>query len=120
MVLSDNSYTPLIITFLSGMSTVIGAFLVIFLGEPSFEKLGHMLSFATGVMMYISFLDLLPEAVNTIGYFDANLYFFLGMLFFLMIVKFIPEPEISTHSHDSDENGNEKENEKEKKKRKRK
>ncbi|KQJ93859.2 hypothetical protein BRADI_3g07080v3 [Brachypodium distachyon] len=43
-------------------------------------------------MLSISFLDLAHNALNSIGFLKANLWFFAGVLFFGFIVKFIPEP----------------------------
>jgi len=46
-------------------------------------------------MLSISLLDLLPEAVEAIGFVPANLYFYLGVAFFAAVVHFIPEPDAS-------------------------
>jgi len=53
---------------------ITGGLLVIFFGAPSANKLGIMLSASCGVMLYISFMDLLPEAQEEIGYMMANLW----------------------------------------------
>ena len=45
----------------------------------------HMLCFSAGVMLYLSFLEILSDAINIIGFNYANLHFFLGMFFFLSI-----------------------------------
>lgn len=44
-------------------------------------------------MLSISLIDLLPEAVEEIGFIPANLCFYAGVLFFAVIVAFIPEPD---------------------------
>lgn len=46
---------------------------MLFFGTPSASKLGHLLSFSAGVMIYISFMDLLPEAAEGIGFVKANI-----------------------------------------------
>ena len=46
---------------------------MLFYGTPSAAKLGHLLSFSAGVMLYISFMDLLPEAAEGIGFVKANI-----------------------------------------------
>lgn len=38
------------------------------------STLGVVLSFASGVMIYISFMDMLPEAQMVIGFGAANVY----------------------------------------------
>lgn len=67
------NFEAFLITCISGMSTSLGGLLVLFLGKPSTTKLGHFLSFSAGVMIYISFMDLLPESAEHIGFFKANI-----------------------------------------------
>lgn len=47
---------------------------------------------AAGLMLCISVFDLFPEAQEEIGFAQANLWFFAGVLFFAVIVAYIPEP----------------------------
>ncbi len=47
---------------------------------------------AAGLMLCISMMDLLPAAVAEIGFVQANVCFYLGVLFFAAVVYFIPEP----------------------------
>jgi len=51
------------LTFLSGGAAVLGGGIVVMCGTPSRAAMGHMLSFAAGVMLYISYADLLPHAL---------------------------------------------------------
>lgn len=67
--------------------------MIFFWGQPSNAKLGHMLSFAAGVMVYISFMDLLYESILRLGFFTANICFFVGMVFFALVIRIFPEPE---------------------------
>lgn len=67
--------------------------MILFYGKPSNSKIGHMLSFSSGVMLYISFMDLLYESILKLGFFTANIWFFVGMLFFALVLKLFPEPE---------------------------
>jgi len=89
-----NSVPALIATVVSGLSTGIGGLMILFYGKPSNAKLGHMLSFSSGVMMYISFMDLLYESIIRLGFFTANIWFFVGMLFFALVIQLFPEPEL--------------------------
>jgi len=82
-----------LIATLSGLSTGLGGLMVLFVGEPSPRKLGHLMSFSAGVMIYISFMYLLPEAIEAIGFLRANIWFFLGMLVFGLIARLFPEHE---------------------------
>eukprot|EP01112_Ceratiomyxa_fruticulosa_P009563 TRINITY_DN2502_c0_g3_i1.p1 TRINITY_DN2502_c0_g3~~TRINITY_DN2502_c0_g3_i1.p1 ORF type:complete len:302 (-),score=33.57 TRINITY_DN2502_c0_g3_i1:110-1015(-) len=102
---SENSFNALIACGVSGLSTGIGGLFILFYGEPDNRKLGHMLSFSGGVMLYISFMDLLTESIAKLGFMTANLWFFVGMLFFLFIIRFFPEPKISKTDKAKTENG---------------
>lgn len=88
-----NAVPALIATALSGLSTGIGGLFIMFYGQPSNAKLGHMLSISSGVMIYISFMDLLTESMIRIGFVMANICFFAGMFLFALIVQLFPEPE---------------------------
>jgi len=81
----QNIIPALIATILSGASTGIGGLMILFYGKPSNTKVGHMLSFSAGVMIYISFMDLLIESQMRIGAFMANTFFLLRACFFLLL-----------------------------------
>ena len=75
MALFEDKYvTAMLFTAIAGLSTGIGGLLVVLYGKPSFTKLGHMLSFSAGVMLYISFMDLLLESIAHVGFLTANLW----------------------------------------------
>ncbi|KAK5580343.1 hypothetical protein RB653_000359 [Dictyostelium firmibasis] len=93
-VYNDNFKTAFTMCFLSGLSTAIGGLYVIFIKQQSHKLLGHLLSFSSGVMIYISFMDLLPESIAEIGFYNANIWFFVGIIFFAAILRFVP------HDHD--------------------
>lgn len=90
---AGNAVPALIATLVSGLSTGVGGLMVLFYGKPSNTKLGHMLSFSSGVMLYMSFMDLLYESILKLGFLTANLWFFAGMLFFAIVLRAFPEPE---------------------------
>ena len=74
MNIDDNFWPAIYLTTLSGLSTCLGGIFVIFNGKPTFKNLGCMLSFSAGVMLFISFMDLLPDSVEAIGFSYANYY----------------------------------------------
>jgi len=102
---TENSPTALLACAVSGLSTGLGGLFILFYGEPDNRKLGHMLSFSGGVMLYISFMDLLTESIAKLGFMTANLWFFVGMLFFLVIIRFFPEPKMDKKAKAKSENG---------------
>ncbi|KAL5208673.1 hypothetical protein ABZP36_033108 [Zizania latifolia] len=84
----------LALSLVGGLSTSIGALFVILNPTPNLKMLGLLQGFAAGLMLSISFLDLAHNALNSIGFLKGNLWFFAGVLFFGLVVKFIPEPTI--------------------------
>ncbi|GAM19689.1 hypothetical protein SAMD00019534_028640, partial [Acytostelium subglobosum LB1] len=97
---SKNVPTALFMCLISGLSTALGGVFILLMKEPSFKVLGYMLGFSSGVMIYISFLDLLPEAIEEIGFLPANFYFFGGILFFALILQLVPDAEGEEHAHE--------------------
>lgn len=55
-------WTAVSLSIISGMAATVGGLVVIWGGVPSKSVLGHLLSFSAGVMMYISYADLLAHA----------------------------------------------------------
>eukprot|EP01138_Halocafeteria_seosinensis_P010835 gb/GECG01011066.1/.p1 GENE.gb/GECG01011066.1/~~gb/GECG01011066.1/.p1 ORF type:complete len:479 (+),score=43.58 gb/GECG01011066.1/:1-1437(+) len=92
--LDQHPLTAILLTLFSGLAATLGGICVVTFGIPSPSVLGHMLSFASGIMMYISFGDLLKHSEADIGPLQANLAMFGGMLFFWVVVTFVPEPEL--------------------------
>ena len=68
---------PILITLLAGLSTGIGSVAALFIREFKHRYLSLMLGFSTGVMVYVSFVDLLGSSIEVIGLF----YLFSGGLF---------------------------------------
>ncbi|EAL43669.1 permease family protein [Entamoeba histolytica HM-1:IMSS-B] len=87
--------TAMVCTTCSGLATAIGGIVVYLFGEPDYKKLGKMLSFSAGVMIYVSFVDILEGAINSIGFSIPNIAFFIGMILFVVLEKLIPEPDLS-------------------------
>jgi ZIP family zinc transporter len=80
-------------TVLSGLATASGGLLVLLAGHPSPTKQGVMLSFSSGVMLYMSLADLVPETLAELGLIKFSLFFSLGIVSFLVILFVIPKPE---------------------------
>ncbi len=85
----------LLLSLLAGLSTAIGGGIAFFMKSPSSKVLGMTLGFSAGVMIAISFLELFPCAIKTIGLMGASVYFFLGILFILLIDISIPHDYIA-------------------------
>ena len=68
-------YFALLMTFVGGTATNLGGITAVLL-NPSKKLLGHLLSFATGVMLIISFTDMYSESVEKLGSFYSPIAVF--------------------------------------------
>ncbi|MEF8873653.1 MAG: zinc transporter ZupT [Candidatus Thermoplasmatota archaeon] len=83
----------LLLTFLAGISTGVGGLIIYFIKKPKTVYLSLALGFAGGVMIYISFMELLPEAFEEAGEATAVLAFFSGIILLAVVDYVIPEKE---------------------------
>ncbi|MHA2363466.1 MAG: zinc transporter ZupT [Candidatus Hodarchaeales archaeon] len=82
----------LIISFFAGMTTMVGGIFVFVVNPTSSNSkriLGASLGFSAGVMIAISFIELLPTAQN-IDFFLGNLAFFIGFFIIMLIDFYVP------------------------------
>ncbi|GAQ82623.1 Zinc transporter and related ZIP domain-containing proteins [Klebsormidium nitens] len=91
---ADQIWVALSLTMVGGLATAVGGLLVVLQPTPDVRRLGVMQGLAAGLMLCLSFFDLLPGAIHKIGFKLANLWFFAGVLFFWAVVQFIPEPSL--------------------------
>ena len=83
----------LALTLLAGLSTGIGSAIAYFIRRPRIAYLSFALGFSAGVMIYVSFMELLPQAIAGAGQAQAVLFFFIGVAFIGLIDLLVPEPE---------------------------
>jgi zinc transporter, ZIP family len=81
--------TALLLSTLAGLSTGIGSLLGIAV-RPGPKFMSASLGFAAGIMILVSFVELLPDAITTLGFAPAHLAFFGGMLFMLAVDFLVP------------------------------
>jgi ZIP family zinc transporter len=81
------------LTLLAGLSTGIGSAIAYFIRRPKIAYLSFSLGLSAGVMIYVSFMELLPQAIATSGRAKAALFFFIGIVFIGLIDLLVPEPE---------------------------
>ena len=65
--MENSAIIPLALTFIAGASTAIGAALTFFMRKNDFRVLALGMSFSAGVMIYISFMDIMPMSVDFIS-----------------------------------------------------
>jgi len=79
----------LLLSLIAGLATGIGGLVVVF-RRPGKKTLGLMMGLAAGVMITLSFTQLLPEAIHTGGFYTALIGFILGSAFMFLIDEFFP------------------------------
>ncbi|HEX9896327.1 MAG TPA: zinc transporter ZupT [Dehalococcoidales bacterium] len=80
----------LLLSLFAGMSTGIGSLISYFIPRPKPWHLSLLLGFSGGVMLYVSFAELLHHSIIQVGFLRANLGFFIGILFIALIDIIIP------------------------------
>ncbi len=80
----------LITSTIAGLATALGAGIVVVLGKPTTRILSLLLGFAAGVMLAISTLELLPEAIEMGGAGTALIGFLLGVALMNLLDHLIP------------------------------
>ncbi len=85
-----NFGTALLLTTLAGLSTTWGSLLGIFIRKPGPNFMSLSLGFSAGVMILVSFVELLPVSIDSIGFINAHLFFFAGMATIFLIDFLIP------------------------------
>lgn len=80
----------LLLPTLAGLSTVLGSLLTVLLRKPGPRFMSLMMGFSAGVMILVSFGELLQEGIKDTGFALAYLAFFGGMGMMLLIDVLIP------------------------------
>jgi ZIP family zinc transporter len=80
----------MLLTVLAGLSTGIGSTIAFFIRRPKYSYLSFLLGLSAGVMVYISFIELLGTSIADVGFLQANIAFFVGIAFFAAIDILIP------------------------------
>ena len=95
----ENSYLiAFILSTIAGLSTVIGGFVTFFIKQNSLKFLSFGLGLSAGVMLFVSLVDLYPEATELIKTqmgqnltWLSILCFGIGMLIAVLIDFFVPD-----------------------------
>jgi ZIP family zinc transporter len=95
---SGNVIVALALTLAAGLSTGIGSGIAYFIRRPKTLYLAFALGLSAGAMVYVSLVELLPEATGIIGRATGVLVFFLGVFFIMIVDLLVPEIENPHHS----------------------
>ncbi len=85
--------TALFLTTMAGLSTGIGSAIAYFIRKPKMVYLSFSLGLSAGVMIYVSFMELLPSAIEGVGEAWGIVAFFAGIILIGVIDLAIPEAE---------------------------
>jgi len=78
-----------LISLLAGLATGIGG-LIVLIKKPGRRIFGFLMGFTAGVMITLSFVELVNESWKANGYLTTTIFFALGALFMFLIDFFIP------------------------------
>lgn len=90
MVTFEQVVAALVLTTLAGLSTTVGALIAFLNKNPSRRYLAIGLGFSGGAMIAVSFIELLPGAIEELDFFWGNFWFFVGIVFIFIIDILIP------------------------------
>jgi ZIP family zinc transporter len=89
----------LLLSALAGLSTTLGSLLGIFVRQPGPRFMTLTLGFSGGVMILVSFVELLQGGIEAIGFAPAHLAFFGGMVAMFLVDALIPHDYMAEHHH---------------------
>ncbi len=92
------------LTLVAGLATGLGGLITLFTRHDNTRVLAFAMGLSAGVMTYISFMELLPEAMANFGSGSrgeafALLAFFAGIALIAIIDKLVPEDENPHEAH---------------------
>ena len=93
----------LLLSALAGLSTTLGSLVGIFVRKPGPRFMTLTLGFSGGVMILVSFVELLPGGIEAVGFAPAHLAFFCGMVVMFLIDALIPHDYMAEHHHTEEE-----------------
>lgn len=86
---------PLLLTILAASTTILGGLFSVILNKDNMKGLGLSLSFSAGVMLYLSFMEILPKGMKHLSQQNTSqvyglLAFFMGLMTIIIIDKLTP------------------------------
>lgn len=95
--MSNDILFAFILTLLAGLSTGIGSAIAYFIRKPGTSSMSLILGFSAGVMLYISFAELLHQSFEKVGFATGNIGFFTGIAFIAVLDILIPHEYQQEH-----------------------
>ncbi len=91
-----------LLTTIAGLSTGVGSLIAYWIKKPKVSYLAFSLGLSGGVMVYVSLMELLPEAMESTGELKGFLVFLLGIFVIAVIDQLVPEFENPHHYSDEE------------------
>jgi len=88
--LEGNIGLALTLTAVAGLSTGLGGLIAVLVRKPGPRFMSAVLGFAAGVMVHVSFVELLQHSIGEIGFASAHLAFFAGMAVMFLVDVLVP------------------------------
>jgi ZIP family zinc transporter len=95
--MNDPFLTAILLSLLGGLFTTVGSVIALSMKRPNPNTMSFMLGFSGGVMLLLSFIELLQESIEKIGFIPAFAGFFAGIVIMLLIDNFIPHDYMTEH-----------------------
>lgn len=100
----DNFFQAFLLTLLAGISTSLGAFLAFVKNKDETRILSFGLGFSGGVMVYLSFIEIIPKSIEYFSKANSSINvdlftiicFFIGMVIAFLIDLLIPK-DVNPH-----------------------
>jgi len=100
--MKENVGIALLLTAGAGLATTIGSLIGMAVRKPGPKFMGFTLGFSAGVMIHVSFVELLQESIGEIGFLSAHVGFFLGMAGIFLIDYLVPHEYMGQHDHEGE------------------
>jgi len=85
-----NFWFAIVLSAIASLATVVGCLAGMLVRRPGPRFMAVSLGFSAGVMMFVSFGELLPAGIQDIGFLPAVLAFFGGMLLMFLVDAVVP------------------------------
>lgn len=88
--MESSFFYAMLLTTLAGLSTTIGSAIGVFYRAPGPTFMAFIMGFSAGVMILISFVELLQSGIDSVGFVYGSIAFFVGMIVLFIIDVLLP------------------------------
>ena len=101
--MTNELFIPFLLTLLAGLSTLIGSLIVLAVRRTNDRFFAFMMGLSAGAMLYLSFMEIMPEAAESLTGFDGDpdnltvLFFFAGIALMALLEKIAHASHLDMH-----------------------